>query len=184
MKHLKLTLLAIGIVITACGGTKSEEKEEAQSNVVSNGVAVEYASADALNAPAYDPEAEWGTPFALADGLTHSMNGFPHVELGAYPEGGKFVYQVLMVNQSTDTVAVQSIKLPDGYMTVDWSGSREYRPGILSGFKLVCDSAVMRDDYRFIITYKDNKYPPQTFHLDLRPDAYKLLEERESNNAE
>lgn len=180
---LLVGLTVLTAATASCGSSASSDNNEAAADTLataSNGVEIEYSSAEALNAPTYHPDAEWGSPLALQDGLTHTLDGFPCVELGAYSDGDKMIYDVLLINQSTDTVTIQSIKLPDSSMEVNWNGSKTYKPGLMSIFKLVCDSAITRDDYRFILTYKGDKYPPQTFHINLRPDVLKLIAEREA----
>lgn len=188
MKRLNLcaAITALIMITMSCGGTRSSEAndtgDDSATSAVSNGVEIVYSSADAINAPSYDPDAEWGSPLALGSQLSGSMAGFPIVESGAYPDGDRMVYGILLVNHSPDTVTVSSIKLPDSSMTVDWHGSKTYRPGVMSIFKLVCDSVIWHDDYRFILTYEGDKYPAQVFHVNLRPDLFKMMEELKSRN--
>ena len=188
MKKLNLNAVftAFAMIFVSCGETKISEVNDAGYNSVSesqsNGVKVEYFSDDAINTPKYAPDNKWGSPLALGDGMTHSMAGFPIVDIGAYPDGYKMVYDILLVNQSTDTVTVSSVKVPGSYMRIDWHGAKTYYPGMLSGFKLVCDSGVTFDDYRFVLTYEGNKYPSQVFHVNLRPDILTMIAERDANN--
>lgn len=183
---LLVGLTVLTAVTTSCAGSKSSDNNEAAADTLattSNGVEIEYSSAEALNAPAYDPDAELGSPLALQDGLTQSWTAFPIVDVGAYPEGGKMVYDILIFNQSPDTVAVRSIKLPDNTMECFMEGLRVYKPGLLNKLQLKSDSAITMDDYRFILTYEGDKYPPQTFHINLRPDIHKLIAERDAQKA-
>lgn len=185
IKLLLSTIVALSIV--SCGGvneTETADSSEAATEIspvrIPAGLKVEYSSIDALNASAYDSTAEWGSPLALGDGLANSMNGFPIVDVGAYPDNGKMIYDILIVNQSSDTVTIETIKLPGNSMEVNWEGRLTYKPGLLGKIQLRSDSAINSDDFRFILTYKDNKYPPQTFHINLRPDIHKLIAEREA----
>ncbi len=188
MKNINIyaAFTVLTIMCSSCNGAKSDKAADVggglATSAVSNGVEIEYSSANAINAPEYDPDSDWGMPLALADGLNHSMDGFPIVDSGAYPDGGKIVYSIFLVNQGQDTVTISSIKLPDSSMTIDWTGVKTYRPGMLSIFKLVCDRGVMQDDYRFILTYEGDKYSPQVFHVNLRPDISEMIAEREAKN--
>lgn len=196
MRKLNLCAVFTALIMIAmsCGRTKSSEANDtgdgSAPSAVSNGVEIEYSSVDAINAPAYDPNAEWGSPLALNDPLGSTMDGCPIVDDGAYsanadgiyPGDETKVYDIFLVNQSQDTITIKTLHLPDASFTVKWNGLQTYRPGVLSMFKLLCDSAVSVDDYRFVVTYEGDKYPPQVFHVNLRPDMWKMKEERESRN--
>lgn len=194
IRNVFATFAVLAVIGCSCGAPKGDGKGDAAGEslaaTVSNGVEVVCCSEDAINAPAYDPDGEWGSPFALNDGLANTMDGSPIVDAGAYSgdENGNYpgdktkVYAVSLVNQSPDTVTVRSLHLPDSTFRVIWTGIKTYRPGVLSLFKLICDSAVTADDYRFVLTYEGDKYPPQVFHINLRPDILKLIEELDAKN--
>ena len=79
-------------------------------------------------------------------------------------------------------MVIDSFEFPDTSFKVR-AGLPFYGDRYLSWVKLESDRPVNIKDYRFIINYKDNKYPPQTIHVNLYPDqasADKAYEERTS----
>lgn len=97
-------------------------------------------------------------------------------------ENGVLTYQEALFNASKDEVVIDSFEFPDTGFKVR-VGLPFYGDRYLSWVKLESDRPVNIKDYRFIINYKDNKYPPQTIHVNLYPDqasADKAYEERTS----
>lgn len=76
MKRINIynAFAALAMICVSCGGAKSSEANDVGENTaapsVSNGVEVVYSSSDAINAPAYEPEAEWGSPILIHNKLT------------------------------------------------------------------------------------------------------------------
>ena len=167
----------------AADDTEKEQSTPATVTVSSSkGVEIIYSSDEAAKAPKYDSSKKNDGPFSLIDPLiSSSMAAVGITDIG----GWKFSedddmkrYSVSIKNLSSDTVAIESIKLPDARFEVEWNGVVKYIPGLLSGFNLKTKEDVRLDDYRFILTYKGGKYPPQTFHINLHPDINKLRADR------
>lgn len=180
---LLVGLTVLTAATASCGSSASSDNNEAAADTLataSNGVEIEYSSSEALNAPAYDPDAELGSPLALEDVFSPYSNQVTISDVGAYSLEGdnKMKYDVWLNNQSPDTITIKSIKLPDSTFELYWRGEKTYKPGLMSTFQLRADSAVAIDDYRFIITYEGDKYAPQVFHINLHPDLDKLVVEK------
>lgn len=151
---------------TSCVSSQGKE------TILDNGVKVVYSSP-------MDADTSGEGPLALLDPLAHDFNPVDIATIGAQSDGenGK-KYQVSLIGQGSEEVTIESIILPDERFEVDWSGITKYKPGVLSTFTLKSKKAVKLDDYRFILTYKGDKYPPQTFHINLHPDINKLRADR------
>lgn len=146
---------------------------QGNETILDNGVKVVYASPMAANTPGYGP-------MALLDPLAHSFNPVDIATIGGEPNGenGK-LYRIALFNNSKDTVAIESVLLPDSRFEVVKCTIKRYLPHLTSDLVLKSNKAVKLDDYRFVLTYKGGKYPPQAFHINLHPDIIRLMEERD-----
>lgn len=129
---------------------------QGNEKILDNGVKVVYASPMAANTPG-------DGPMALLDPLAHSFNPVDIATIGGEPNGenGK-LYRIALFNNSTDTVAIESVLLPDSRFEVVKCTIKKYLPHLTSDLVLKSNKAVKLDDYRFILTYKGGKYPPQS----------------------
>ena len=146
---------------------------QGNEKILDNGVKVAYSSPMAANTPG-------DGPMALLDPLAHSFNPVDIATIGGEPNGknGK-LYRIALFNNSKDTVAIESVLLPDSRFEVVKCTIKKYLPHLTSDLVLKSNKAVKLDDYRFVLTYKGGKYPPQTFHINLHPDIIRLMEERD-----
>lgn len=159
--------------------TANEKVGQDKETIMDNGVKVVYSSPMAANTPKYDKSEKVDGPLALLDPLAHNFNPVDIATIGAQSDGDKGKkYQVSLIGQGSEEVTIESIILPDARFKVDWNGIAKYKPGVLSTFTLKSEKAIELDDYRFILTYKGGKYPPQTFHINLHPDINKLRADR------
>lgn len=159
----------------------SDVSSQGRETILDNGVKVVYSSPMAANTPKYDQSEIADGPLALLDPLARNFNPVDIATIGAQSDGDKGKkYQISLIGQGSEEVTIESIILPDARFKVDWNGIAKYKPGVLSTFTLKSEKAIELDDYRFILTYKGDKYPPQTFHISLHPDIYRLMEERDT----
>ena len=74
----------------------------------------------------------------------------------------------MLINHTQDTIEIESVKLPDSRFDVEFA-SKKMIPGMFSALELYADTTYTITDYRFIVTYRDKKYPDQTFHINIYP---------------
>ena len=161
---------------------QTDTGDQKESTTTQKGIQIVYSSQEAIKAHKYTGSTEKKVPLTLIDPYNHSVTPVSMADIGAspMPDGKGVYYMVNLLNQSQDTVSIESLRLPDARFSAQWTGLVKYIPTLFSGFILKADKGVKLDDYRFVITYKDNKYPPQTFHINLHPDEKKLIEDGEN----
>lgn len=180
-------LFAMNLALTSsCGSAAKNDNCGEDSLTVrleDNGYeyAIIYDSDNAKNAAPFREE-EKGEPLSVQDSRKHYFKAVDTDDISCCYENGVLTYNVTLLNTSEDKVEIDSFEFPDTRFKAR-VGTPVYQEGLLSWVKLETDSRVNIKDYRFIINYKDNKYPPQTIHVNLYPDqesADKAYEERTS----
>lgn len=96
--------------------------------------------------------------------------------------GDKWMYVLMWRNPSKeDTVFIKSVEFQDDCFDIQWNARDHYIPELSSGCWLWTDSVVAKKDYKIIITYQDQKYPPQVFHVNFYPDMASYNEEKNND---
>lgn len=167
-------LLAMNIAFTTSCGTISKNNNIDEDSLIvkieDNGYeySLIYDSENARNAPAFK-NGEIGSPLAVQDARKQYFKAVDTEDIWGGYENGVLTYSVALLNTSNDTIVIDSFEFPDTRFKAR-VGSPFYGKGYLSWVKLEPDSMVDIKDYRFIINYKNNKYPPQTIHVNFYPD--------------
>lgn len=178
MKIFKLLMTAISVAcFFSCGSDSKSQKNDAGTEADSRDtVNIIYSSHEAASLPPYDSDKSYDCPLSLIETLNTTVTPVNIDDVGAYQSGGRMEYGITLINMTADTIHIESLKLPDDRFEARWNGPSRYIPRLYTGFRLTADSAESIKDYRFIITYKGNRYPQQAFHINLHPDVNILKE--------
>lgn len=142
-------------------------------------VKIVYDSPEADSAPKYAEGDKQEGPLGLLD-LDYPNKTVTEgtCDVGAWKLDGTPQLTIWFTNPTEDTVRVAALHLPDHRFEAVWEGMPEYCPGLSCGFKLTADSVEYIEDYRIVLEYLDNQYPPQIFHLNIHPDLIKLRQSK------
>lgn len=181
-KHLISLAIATlsAVAITSCRTDSKSTESSSNTTQTEEKPAVEviYSSKKSASAPAYDPQQKYDYPLSLIETTNPNVTPVSIDDVGAYKVGDITEYRITLLNMTKDTVEIASVELPDDYFDACWDGMHRMIPGLYTGLKMRCDSAITVNDYRLIINYKNNRYPAQVFHVNLHPDVLKLKEEK------
>ncbi len=180
MKDYSITavMMSCTLYCLSCGNGKNADHEEITTDRtnMSDSVEIIYSSPEAAEASPYNEAEAYNHPLSLIETTNVYVTPVNIDDVGATASNGRIEYSVTIINMTADTLEVESLKLPDSRFKAEWTGTKRYIPNLFTGFRLLTDSAISQHDYRFIITYKGDKYTPQVFHINLHPDVNKLKE--------
>lgn len=185
-------IAAIGMLVCSCGSKGSsdaacqaESADSLNSNVFTNeyGIKCYNSAPEAVAAMNSEPlKKSTEGPVSLADLITNDMEPVDHLEIGAGEDlnmPGTYMYTIGFRNMLPDEcVAIESVLLPDSYFTPEWTWKSEIPITGVCFLRLRTKKPLANKYFPVIITYRDNKYPPQTFSITLQPDQLKLIQER------
>ena len=160
--------IASAVAVCACSGTQKDTSAETEK-VVRNGIEYIYDSPEAAAAPEYIAKKEIEGPLALIESYNPNMTptDIDFVDMWNYNK--RKIAKPMLMNISQDTVEIESIQFPDSRFEAK-IGTRKLIPRLAMGLELYADTTYAIEDYRFIVTYRDKKYPDQTFHVNIYPD--------------
>ena len=167
-------ILASALVICACSGGKTETSAEAESSAkkeraINYGIEYIYDSPEAATAPEYIAGIEITGPLALLEPYVYANNPVDIVDEAMWEYNKRKLAKPMLANLTQDTIEIESVKLPDSRFDAEF-GSKKMIPGMFSALELYADTTYTIKDYRVIITYRDKKYPDQTFHINIYPN--------------
>ncbi len=186
-KLIKVYSLPIALIlcISSCGGNR-QQNVEADSTLADTvghvqrcieyfndpeGEVVKpvYSSAVAIAAPDYSHAEPFNGPFGLVDYRTDMEN---HIDLYPYREAGGIFYLPHFSNLSDDTVHVKEMHFEDNRLDAYWRGNGIIDPDIFAcGPWLRVDSVFDKDNYKMVLVYENDQYPPQTFYINFHSKA-------------
>lgn len=178
-------LLAMNLSLTSScsSAAKNDDRDEDSLTVRIEDNGYEYSliydSENARNAPAFK-DGKMGVPLSVQDSRKRTLVAIDTDDISCSIENGVLTYCLCLLNTTDDQVEIESIEFPDTRFKAR-VGCPVYSSGLLSWIKLETDSPVNIKDYRVIINYKGDKYPPETVHVNLHPDkesADKAYDER------
>lgn len=191
MKQYQPILLAtILLLLTACSGTKNDSRNQPTdflANVkIANGVKIVFSSPLAASAPDFDSASVASGPLTLLDTgkkfIDHRIDAVLIADVGARRNGDYMQYGATFMNATEDTLVFKSFEFPDSYFDA-MPSIDAMKPGMISGIYFRADSAIEVKDYKIVVTFEGDKYPPQTLHLNLYPDILKLHADRLRSDA-
>lgn len=175
------------IIIASLLTSGCTHKKEAQNNdgsISTDTSDVTYpeiipSSDNALNAPSFLPGQSLTGPLELLDSHNPYMTATDIDNAVPTKNGDRWMYTLMWRNPSKeDTVFIKSVEFQDDYFDIQWNARDHYIPELSTGCWLWTDSVVAKKDYKIIITYQDEKYPPQVFHVNFYPDMASYNEEK------
>lgn len=185
-------LLAMNIALTSScsSAAKNDNSDEDSLTVKVEERGYEYCifydSKNAQNALPYKKGEKYDSPLSLKDCHSRGLEETDIDDVWGMKMNGVPTYSVMLINTANDSIVIESIELPDTRFKVSL-GTPVYQKGMLAPVTFLTDSLANINDYRFIINYKGDKYPPQTFHVNFYRDkasADKAYEERTSGEVE
>lgn len=172
----------IAIFMGSCGHNNTAVDGMTDTKTESDTVAIIYSSPRALNAASFDAGNLDKGPLSILDGSVERLVTVDIGNDGAYDFNGKKNYQIMVINNSPDTLEIESIELPDSYFKASFP-LKSLIPKAFTGIHLTADSARSLNDYRLIINFSDKKYPSQVIHTNLHPDLIRLRADGPNNGA-
>ncbi len=176
MKKLIISgaIIAFAIVICACSGGKKDTSAETDTNpkkekAINQGIEYIYDSPEAASAPEYIVGTEITGPLALLIPNGSTNKPVDIVDEAMWEYNKRILANPMLANLTQDTIEIESVKLPDSRFDAKF-GSKKMIPGMFSALQLYADTTYTIKDYRVIITYRDKKYPNQTFHINIYPN--------------
>ncbi len=186
-------LLAMNLAFTSsCSSVaKNDNSEEDSLTVKFEDRGYEYSiiydSENAANSLPFKKGEKDDTPIAILDNRSHGKSKGAEIgDIWGIKTNEGATYSVLLLNTTNDSIVIESIELPDTRFKVRLN-TPLYEVGMFAPITFNTDSLENINDYRFIINYKDGKYPPQTLHVNFYRDkasADKAYEERTSGQEE
>lgn len=175
MKKLIISsaIIASALVICACSGGKKDATAETDApikkeTVTKNGIEYIYESPEAAAAPEYIAGTEITEPLALLEPYINQIKPVDIIDVDMWDYNKRKLAKPMLINHTQDTIEIESVKLPDSRFNVEFA-CRKMIPGMFLGLELYADTTYTIKDYRFIVTYRDKKYPDQTFHINIYP---------------
>ena len=206
--HHTISALAVSIMLLslpACtGGGGSPESGQATNVHVGTGTQGQDAKPERKRGMDPDPRGEdfkakiiYNSPKAKAvppfDPATYVNNGpmrllaswNPHTQFvdiddcGAsrWLDGTRKDYCISIWNGTDDYLGIESIEVPDSRFEVSVRKTW-YKSSAWTFIDMVCDTVYSEPDYRIIVNFKDDMYPPQALHINLHPDINRLRAEK------
>ncbi len=185
-------LIAMNIALTSScsSAAKNDNSDEDSLTVKVEERGYEYSifydSKNAQNTLPYKKGVKNDSPLSLKDCHSRRLEGTDIDDVWGMKMNGVPTYSVMLINTTNDSIVIESLELPDTRFKVSL-GTPVYEKGMLAPVTFFTDSLTNINDYRFIINYKGDKYPPQTFHVNFYRDkasADKAYEERTSGVVE
>lgn len=147
--------------------TDSSEKDSAATNLlVCDSSKVKIILSNPIADKSKDAKYSQG-PLIFIDANTHGAVRTDHLKVGAYPEGNSYRYTIGILNQSNDSVCIQSISLPDSYFKAEWSTVNVMRPNMVGFLYMTSQKPLEGIDYPIVIRYCNDTFKPQILHLTL-----------------
>lgn len=189
MKSIRIisaTLLSISVITLSsmygCGNaTDNGAARESEGSPLAQDdnyeVKIVYDSELAKGVAPYEKGKTDKSPLSVLNFNTNSLTEVEIADLGFYDNQEKTGKETLVwfKNITNDTIPIEALHLPDHRFNAVWEGLNHYIPSLKCGFKISGDSIEQTiSDYRIVITYRDKKYPPQAFHINLHPDIIKM----------
>lgn len=185
------SFLAVNLLLlSACGGTKNDslnQPNDSLANVkIANGIKIIFSSPTAASAPDFDSANITSGPLTLLDTgkkfIDHRNDAVLIADVGARRNGDYMQYGATFMNATEDTLVFKTFEFPDSYFDAIPS-TDAMTPKMISGIYFRADSAIEVRDYKIVVTFEGDKYPPKTLHLNLYPDILKLHADRLRSDA-
>ncbi len=185
------SFLAVNLLLlSACGGTKNDslnQPADSLANVkIANGVKIIFSSPTAASAADFDSANVASGPLTLLDTgkkfIDPRNDAVLIADVGARRNGDYMQYGATFMNATEDTLVFKTIEFPNSYFDA-MPSTDAMTPKMISGIYFRPDSAIEVRDYKIVVTFEGDKYPPQTLHLNLYPDILKLHADRLRSDA-
>lgn len=180
MRIVRLLLFALLVVtMFACngGGTKTESTTEASPDSILFTKGVIFVRGEKYKPSNFEVSDTIGYPLVLLDdrkyGIDPNLDRVVVDEVGGEKNEFGTIYQISVYNRSDDSLHIEKLWVEDptfdGYI---YEGT--WIKGLISWIKLRSDSAVSKENLHIGVTFRDNKFPPQIFRVNLHPNIYEL----------
>lgn len=138
-----------------------------------------YSSPAAKEAPRYDSATYVNPgPLSLLESTLHQVQPTDIDDNAPTPWfDGKINYIVSIKNVVDEWIGIDSIAFPDNRFETSLRSSW-FPSEVFTFIDMVCDTPYVEDDYRIVVYFMDNKYPPQVLHINLHSDYAKLRAEK------
>lgn len=168
MKKLDLISVIILCLVSSCTSNSETKSENASKETESVENKPDVRIVYSYNGKNLSDLLDTKGPLSLVESNNHTVTLTDKDDVIAYDMNGKKVYSLTLTSTAEDTVLIDSVELPDESFDAQLYISKFF-PGLLTSLNLLSDSAVTRENYRFVITYKNPEYSPQVFTVNLYP---------------
>ena len=165
---INILIIASAAAVCACAGDKKDTSAE-KEKIANNEIEYIYDSPEAASAPEYIAETELTGPLALLEPYVYAKNPSDIIDVDMWDYNNRKLAKPMLINLTQDTIEIESVKLPDSRFDAEFA-CRKMIPEMFSALELYADTTYTIEDYRFIVTYSDKKYPDQTFHINIYPN--------------
>lgn len=179
MRIIRSLFALLVIAMFACNGgrTKTEPTAEISLDSFLLPKGVIFVRGEKYRPSNFEVSDTIGFPLVLLDdrkyGIDFNLDCVVVDDVGGEKTELGTIYQISVYNRSDDSLHIEKLWVEDptldGYI---YEGT--WIKGLISWIKLRSDSAVSKENLHIGVAFKDNKFPPQIFRVNLHPNIYEL----------